>query len=224
MRINEIFTSLSGEPDGFNLQGGLTTFVRLQKCNLDCVWCDTKYARDSSGGKSMSAKAIAKQCTSRHVIITGGEPLLQLEEVYELINELCPMGRKMHSITIETNGSIPILINCARAKYEFLRFVVDYKLDSSGMNSFMQQEVFDNLYALDVLKFVIKDLQDYCQAKELVLRNKQWLAKKIFSPTTQGYLLDPHGSWPVKLANEMVKDKFEEACFSLQWHKLLDIK
>lgn len=217
MLINEIFTSLSGEPDGFNRQGGLATFVRLQRCNLDCTWCDTEYARDGSGGKEMDVEAIAKQCTSRHVIITGGEPLLQLEEVYQLINELCPMGRKMHLITIETNGSTPILINCARAKYEILRFVVDYKLDSSGMNAFMQQEVFDNLSSLDVIKFVIKDLQDYHQAKELVLRNAQWHAKKIFSPVMKG-------DWAVTLANEMVKDKFEEACFALQWHKLLDIK
>lgn len=217
MRVNEIFTSLSGESDGFNRQGGLATFVRLQKCNLACAWCDTEYARGSSGCAEMSVKAVAKLCTSKHIIITGGEPLLQLEEVYELIAILCPMGRKEHLITIETNGSIPVLINCARTNYEFLRFVVDYKLDSSGMNAFMQTEVFDNLWELDVIKFVIKDLQDYRQAKELVLRNDQWLAKKIFSPVM-------YGDWAECLAIEMVKDKFEEACFALQWHKLLDIK
>lgn len=217
MYINEIFNSLSGEPDGFGTQGGLATFVRLQKCNLNCAWCDTEYARGSTGGIEMPVEAVAGQCTSKHIIITGGEPLLQLEEVYQLIDILCPMGRKEHTITIETNGAIPILINCARTNYAFLRFVVDYKLNSSGMNMFMQRAVFDNLWQLDVIKFVIKDLQDYQQAKELVLRNQQWLAKRVFSPV-------PHGDWPECLAIEMVKDKFEEACFSLQWHKLLNIK
>ncbi len=217
MNINEIFTSISGEPDGFGNQGGLATFVRLQGCNLTCTWCDTKHSCRPMPTATMSIEEVAKLCTSKHIIITGGEPLLQFEEVYELIDLLCPMGRQLHLITIETNGAIPVLINCGRTSYSFLRFVVDYKLDSSCMEMFMQPEVFDNLYALDVIKFVIKDLQDYRQAKELVLRNSQWAAKKIFSPV----MCD---NWPVQLAGEMVKDKFEEACFSLQWHRLLKLR
>lgn len=217
MNINEIFTSLSGEPDGFSNQGGLATFVRLQGCNLCCAWCDTTLALPRTGGKEMSVAKVANQCTSYHTIITGGEPLLQIEEVTQLIELLCPYGRKGHLITIETNGSIPLTIDPAHTRYETLRWVVDYKLDSSGMREYMLPEVFEGLYELDVIKFVVKDLQDYRQAIELVLKNQQWVAKKILSPLIGG-------EWPKHLASTMVNNKLEEACFALQWHKLLAIK
>jgi len=164
----------------------------------------------------MTVEEVAAACTSRHVIITGGEPLLQLEEVTQLIDLLCPYGRKEHVVTIETNGSLPCPIYPAHTRYETFRLVVDYKLDSSGMNEHMTQEIFDNLFELEVIKFVIKDLQDYRQAKEVVLKNHHWSAKKIFSPIG-------HDNWPAVLATEMAKDKFEEACFALQWHKQLGL-
>lgn len=217
MNINEIFVSLSGEPDGFNNQGGLATFVRLQGCNLKCTWCDTEGSRRPMPPLIMSVEEVAKQCTSKHIIITGGEPLLQLEEVDQLVDLLCPYGRKNHLITIETNGSIPLTIDPAHARYETLRWVVDYKLDSSGMNEFMQQEIFDGLYGLDVIKFVIKDQHDYRQAKELVLKNHQWSAKKVFSPILIG-------KWAPHLAVEMTIDKLEGVSLSLQWHKMLGLR
>ena len=45
MKVIEIFTSLQGEGV---LMGTPTTFVRFEGCNLDCQWCDTKYAREGS--------------------------------------------------------------------------------------------------------------------------------------------------------------------------------
>lgn len=217
MNIHEIFTSLSGEPDGFSNRGGLATFVRLQGCNLKCTWCDTEKARTYDNWKEMSVEEVAKQCTSKHIIITGGEPLLQLEEVGQLVEKLCGYKSKRHLVTIETNGSLPITIDPARTKYETLRFVVDYKLNSSGMNEFMQPEIFDDLYSLDVIKFVIVDLMDYRLAKELVIKNHHWTAKKVFSPVL-------HGKWAPRLAVEMVKDKLEGVTLSMQLHKLLGLR
>jgi len=218
MHISEIFTSLSGELDGFNNQGGLATFIRLQGCNLGCTWCDTKRTVDIYTGYSieMSVADVIEQCTAKHIIITGGEPLLQMEEVSQLVDELGAYSGNPHLITIETNGSIPITIDPARAKYAFLRFVVDYKLDSSGMNQVMRPEIFENLYSLDVIKFVIKDLPDYRQAKEIVWKN-QWTAKKVFSPILQG-------KWAPCLATKMINDKLEGVTLALQWHKLLGLK
>lgn len=216
MNINKIFTSLSGECDGFSNQGGLATFVRLQGCNLNCSWCDTELARRPLPPLTMSVEEVAKQCTSKHVIITGGEPLLQMEEVAQLVETLCSYSGQPHRVTIETNGSIPITIDPARTKYEFLRFVVDYKLNSSRMSESMKPEIFDALYSLDVVKFVIMDLQDYRQAKGLVCRN-EWLAKKVFSPVL-------HEKWAPRLAVEMVRDKLEGVTFSMQLHKLLGLQ
>lgn len=219
MQVNEIFTSLSGEADGFGLQGSLATFVRLQGCNLKCKWCDTARASDPQHGYEINIEAIVSQCTSRHVIITGGEPLLQQEEVAQLVELLCPGGRKEHLITIETNGSYNLTIDPAHAKYETLRWVVDYKLDSSGECKQMIPEVFERLYPLDVIKFVIADLQDYRQAKDALLRNPQWSARNVFSP-----VLSRGPEWSAELANAIVHDRLENFQFSLQWHKLLRLR
>jgi len=216
MQVNEIFTSLSGEADGFGMQGGLATFVRLQGCNLNCSWCDTERAQHFNKRKDQSVEEVASQCTNHHIIITGGEPLMQVVEVEQLIETLCPYGRKEHLVTIETNGAIPITIFTAHQRYETLRWVVDYKLGSSGMSRYMLPEVFNYLFELDVIKFVIADLQDYRQAKELVLKNQQWCAKKIFSPLTPG-------GYPKLLAKAIVEDKLEGVTLSLQLHKLLHL-
>ena len=53
MKVKEIFRSLQGEGV---LIGTPTTFVRTVGCNLDCHWCDTKYARE--GGEDMSVEQI----------------------------------------------------------------------------------------------------------------------------------------------------------------------
>ena len=78
LRITEIFYSLQGEA----LQAGLpTVFVRLTGCPLRCVYCDTAYA--FSGGEMMTLQAIlaeAAQYQATHICVTGGEPLLQLDD------------------------------------------------------------------------------------------------------------------------------------------------
>lgn len=224
MHINEIFTSLSGEADGFDRQGCLATFVRLQGCNLHCKWCDTKYASGFDGWEDMTVEEVVAQCPTRHVVITGGEPLLQQKDVNELVHKLVEhsFSRNGHDygahtlITIETNGSIPILIDQARCWYNFLRFVVDYKLDSSGVNSSMLPEIFGRLAALDVIKFVIADLQDYRQAKDTLSAHPRWCAQKVFSPV-------PKKSWPTELAKAIIGDKLEDVRFSLQLHKMVNI-
>lgn len=212
MHVNEIFTALSGEPDGFNLQGGLATFVRLQGCNLDCKWCDTQPARALDGWKELTVDKIVNRCTGKHIIITGGEPLLQLEEVNQLVTILMETG---HLVTIETNGSTPIIVNFARSRYEQLRFVVDYKLGSSGMTKYMLPEVFNALFDQDVIKFVMADLRDYRQAKRVIAAKPLWRAKIVFSPAKLTL------SWPKQLAKRMIKDKLEGVILSLQLHKLL---
>jgi len=84
------------------------------------------------------------------------------------------------------------------------------------MNQVMRPEIFENLYSLDVIKFVIKDLPDYRQAKELVWKN-QWTARKVFSPILSD-------KWASRLAVEMIEDKLEGVTFSIQLHKLLGLQ
>lgn len=98
-RVNEIFYSLQGE--GYHT-GLSAVFVRFSGCNLRCPFCDT----DFNEGHPMTATEIVAQVTkypSRHVILTGGEPLLQTDEA--LLKALHDAGCTVH---VETNGTCPL--------------------------------------------------------------------------------------------------------------------
>lgn len=102
--INEIFYSLQGE----GIRAGTPNiFVRFAGCNLTCKMeshgfdCDTEF----SGGRPFTAKELIDEMTRlggkcKHVILTGGEPLLQVDT--ELIDAI---RAQLWHIAIETNGS-----------------------------------------------------------------------------------------------------------------------
>ena len=123
-RIGEIFSSLQGE--GI-YQGEKQVFVRFFDCNLDCKFCDTP--QDSFREYSVEElfaqiKALGKDCHS--ISFTGGEPLLQVDFLKEII-ALCRQHRK--KIYLETNGTLPDALE------EIIDLVdivaMDFKLPSS---------------------------------------------------------------------------------------------
>jgi len=103
MLISEIFHSIQGEG---MLLGVPSVFVRTAGCNLRCRWCDTPYASWHPEGDDMSIDSIigrVKGYDSRHVVLTGGEPMVAAG-IHELADALHAEG--MH-ITIETAATIP---------------------------------------------------------------------------------------------------------------------
>jgi 7-carboxy-7-deazaguanine synthase len=108
MRIAEIYKSIQGE--GF-LTGTESVFVRTSGCNLRCWFCDTPYASWSPEGRDLSVEEIVAQCDEwycRHVVITGGEPML-FAELIPLAASLRASGRH---ITIETAGTLYLPVTC----------------------------------------------------------------------------------------------------------------
>ncbi|MDA1040740.1 MAG: 7-carboxy-7-deazaguanine synthase QueE [Planctomycetota bacterium] len=102
MRIAEIYQSLQGE--GL-LAGTPSVFVRTSGCNLRCRWCDTPFTSWEPTGDVMSVADIVAAVESfdrRHVVVTGGEPLLFAETV-ALCRDLRGSG---HHLTIETAGTV----------------------------------------------------------------------------------------------------------------------
>ena len=102
MRIAEIYASLQGE--GL-FAGTPSTFVRTSGCNLRCVWCDTPFTSWQPEGAERSVAdvlAAVEALEPRHVVVTGGEPLL-FADVAELCRRLRAEGRH---VTIETAGTV----------------------------------------------------------------------------------------------------------------------
>jgi len=103
VRIAEIYASLQGE--GL-LAGTPSGFVRTSGCNLRCAWCDTPFTSWEPVGSERTAAAVHAEVLAlgvRHVVVTGGEPLLFTD-----VAELCGLLRRdgLH-VTIETAGTVP---------------------------------------------------------------------------------------------------------------------
>lgn len=99
MRINEIFYSLQGE--GY-FTGTPALFIRFSECNLKCEFCDTRhkdYTRMSVDEIISQLKKLSPDC--RHIVLTGGEPTLQLTEPF-----ITRLKREGYFIQIETNGTV----------------------------------------------------------------------------------------------------------------------
>jgi len=100
------------------LAGIPSLFVRLAQCNLCCSWvlpdgnecrCDTMYASNNLLFKQIKVKDALETIkqnlgTLKHVVITGGEPMLQNESLVLLTNAL-KLETKTH-LTLETNGTL----------------------------------------------------------------------------------------------------------------------
>jgi 7-carboxy-7-deazaguanine synthase len=101
LRVQEHFVSVQGEG---TLVGVPSSFVRVTGCNLRCVWCDSPKTSWEPEGEAVSLDSLVAFCAAgpRHVVLTGGEPLLY-ERVGELSRRLRAAG---HHVTVETAGTV----------------------------------------------------------------------------------------------------------------------
>ena len=101
LRVQERFVSLQGEG---SLVGLPSTFIRVSGCNLRCVWCDSPATSWAPEGTRIDLDNLVQGCLRgpRHVVLTGGEPLL-FSEIATLSQRLRAAG---HHITVETAGTV----------------------------------------------------------------------------------------------------------------------
>lgn len=97
-RINELFYSLQGE--GRNT-GRAAVFIRFAGCNLRCSFCDTEFDsyREMSADEIVDAISV---WSSRFVVLTGGEPTLQVDDAF--VDLLHQHG---YEVAMESNGTRP---------------------------------------------------------------------------------------------------------------------
>ena len=103
MKITEVFQSIQGEGPWI---GKRCVFLRLHGCNIHCPWCDTKYTWAGMFFELTPEKVaeMIERAELSRVVITGGEPMMQREEVVELAAQLHQYGGI--SVAVETNGTI----------------------------------------------------------------------------------------------------------------------
>ncbi|WP_410474294.1 7-carboxy-7-deazaguanine synthase QueE [Guyparkeria sp. TX1] len=203
LRITEIFRSLQGESDHI---GWPTVFVRLTGCPLRCVYCDTAYA--FTGGERMEQEVILSRVAgfnTRHVCVTGGEPLAQ-PGCMELLRQLVDAG---HVVSLETSGAIDIAEVDPR-----VHIVMDLKTPSSGE---VERNRWANLEALkpqDEVKVVIGSREDFDWAVARV-REHDLVGRfaVLFSPVFGGVT-------PTELADWILETGLEIR-FQMQLHKLI---
>ncbi|MCR9252131.1 MAG: 7-carboxy-7-deazaguanine synthase QueE [bacterium] len=208
----EIFHTIQGE--GKNL-GVPSVFIRLSLCNLYCVWCDTDYTwnwentnynhvNDSKPDYSkfkkdehilrMTADQILEevaQYNCKHVVITGGEPLVQHKELIELCAKLKSLRKH---IEFETNGTL--------VPNEDLEPLIDqYNVSVKLSNSFVKKEERISPKAIEFFsqssksnfKFVIEEQSDLDEVLHLI--------EEYQIPHDSVYLM-PQGTTPEMLNNK----------------------
>lgn len=101
IKINDIFYTLQGEGEH---SGRACWFIRLQGCNLKCPYCDTPRSKGKVG-KTMSIEQVLSliPTSTKRVVLTGGEPLLQASACAELAEAFHKSETQVH---LETNGTI----------------------------------------------------------------------------------------------------------------------
>ncbi len=206
-KISEIFYSLQGE----GTRAGLPcVFVRLQGCNLRCVWCDTEYALTvKEGGKEMTGREIidrVKSYNCNFVEFTGGEPLLQ-KNVLPMMKYFCDEGC---TVALETDGNMDVVSVDSRVIK-----VMDLKCPGSGMAKLNRYENIDKLNPHDEVKFVVANRTDYDFARDLI--EKYSLIDKVAA-----ILISPvHGEIDNTELAEWIKADCLPARLQLQMHKFI---
>lgn len=209
--VTEIFHSLQGET---SLTGVPFAFIRLTGCNLRCRYCDSAYA--FKGGHKMSIADVLSEIRDyrvRHVLLTGGEPLLQ-RQTPALLDALVAEG---YRVSIETHGEISIASVALRA-----RIIMDIKTPGSGMNRGGWEKNLPLLKPTDEVKFVICSEDDYAWAREIVKSGKLPVEEILFSPVVPavGSPGTAPGVNPRWMAERILEDRLPVR-LQVQLHKIL---
>lgn len=210
-KIAEMFSSINGEGTH---AGQLAFFIRFTGCNLDCSYCDTKWANvPNAKYTEMTAEEIlseVKKSGIKNVTVTGGEPLIQ-PNIIPLLEMLCGGGRY---VEIETNGSADVS-EVLKIKGNRPALTMDYKLPSSGMENHMHTENFSVLEKKDTVKFVSGSRADLERALEII-REYGLIGKcAVYISPVFGKIK------PAEIVDFMLENKLNGVNVQLQMHKFI---
>jgi 7-carboxy-7-deazaguanine synthase len=174
--VSEVFLSVQGE--GVHA-GTPSIFVRTYYCNLTCTWCDTKFTwLDQNAAKpginydhmthDELLKKVLEYRPCKHLVLTGGEPLLHQRILAPLLSTLKRSG---FFIEVETNGTIAPspetieYVDCFNVSPKIANSLVDERLRirPESLPPFIKSEKA-------WFKFVICNDEDLTQVEDLISR------------------------------------------------------
>jgi organic radical activating enzyme len=176
--IIQHFKSLEGE-GGNNAVGITTLFLRLNKCNCSCTFCDTSFSIKGNP-KWNICRADTEELVDmlmqnyneddrKHIhscSITGGEPLLHMESFPKIFDRLLEAFPEIDQIIIETNGNLlyhnenAIKFLKIAAKYSGkLKLTLSISPKLSGKISYAGK--VDDHDLISIYKEVFKNYQEY---------------------------------------------------------------
>ncbi len=209
-KVAEKFVSINGEGPR---AGELAVFLRFCGCNLNCGYCDTRWANTADVKYALASAeelaAYVKSTGIKNVTLTGGEPLLQAD----IANLTELLGASGAEVEIETNGSVPLknIVSLAHRP----AVTADYKLPSSGMEKFMLTENFSYLTPRDAVKFVVGDNCDLLRAEEIINGYKLTDRCRVYFSPVFGKIK------PVEITEFMKERKLNGVRLQLQLHKII---
>ncbi|MFG1554896.1 MAG: radical SAM protein [Thermoplasmataceae archaeon] len=202
MLLTERFHSIQGEGKYIGIP---MYFIRTNRCNLRCKWCDSTYT--FSGGEEVPLSDLIsdiKSISEDWICFTGGEPMLQREAI-EFMKECTSIGK---NVLLETGGSLN-LAKVVQIKGTYID--MDIKTPSSGEQESLNKENLTLLRENDYVKFVISDETDYNYALSFI---KQWESKVEI-------LLQPSWGTELKwLVEKVLEDKLNVRVLP-QLHKII---
>jgi 7-carboxy-7-deazaguanine synthase len=209
----EIFETVEGEG---TRAGFPTIFVRLFGCNLRCSWCDTTYSYPpAEAERYMTIGEIVgetRRYRSKHLCLTGGEPLLYGGRSMALIEALLEID-ELVDLHVETNGAVDLAPFIENINSPKVRYIMDFKLPDSGETDKMILSNLSLLRERDELKFVIGSEQDFMAAKQ-ILDSCTTAALPLFSPVWETMP-------PVRLVSLMLEHGLSHVKLNMQLHKVI---
>lgn len=216
MKVVENFVSINGES---TRAGELAMFVRFKGCNLNCSYCDTKWANEADCEfTEMTPEEILErvvQSKVKNVTLTGGEPLLQ-KDIYKLIDLIIETGLR---VEVETNGSVDIsgFIPGKEGSEGRHRpsFTMDYKSPSSGCESQMLLSNFRFLTDMDTVKFVVGSIEDLDKAHNIIREYHLDERCHVYLSPIFGMIE------PAQIVQYMIDNNLNDIRLQIQMHKVI---
>ncbi|MBN1383768.1 MAG: 7-carboxy-7-deazaguanine synthase QueE [Elusimicrobia bacterium] len=227
-RVAEIFSSIQGE--GIYV-GTPMVFIRFSGCNLQCSYCDTTMFRNAVAGKALILDEIISRTEKELedaknisiISLTGGEPLLQVEVLAEIIRHFRNEGIKIY---LETNGTL-------YEKFSKIADIVDYtamdiKLPSAcGTECYKEHLAFLKAVKNDVFIKIVLTTKTTTSEFEKAVTVVERVNKSIpvvLMPATQVEKIKPMSFNNVRSLKGIAEQKLENVSIIPQKHKEMGIR